>query len=193
MAEKGSARDYVESYVQETRNDVEEYLSSQQPQYDPHKTPATTESAQQQQQQQQQPMNNQKQERGSTYNLHQPTINPIPASDTKPTAENPKVVWAVRDFLDQKREIHETALGNCADLHSDLLTCFKDGSWWDKAKMCEDQKQKFWNCYNDQKKFLKTANYKGPISTPEEDTKILYDAINMRREEEKTSKQQESA
>ncbi|KAI9497134.1 hypothetical protein BDB00DRAFT_805121 [Zychaea mexicana] len=60
-------------------------------------------------------------------------------------------MWVVRDFMDQKKEIHEAALDNCADLHSELLTCFKDGSWWDKAKMCEHQKQKFWDCYKKQK------------------------------------------
>ncbi|KAF7731957.1 hypothetical protein EC973_007062 [Apophysomyces ossiformis] len=176
MASNGTARDYVETYVQEN-DDVEEYLSSQQPRYDPNKGPTKTGSSQRQTQPE--VARDQTQEPKSSYNLHQPTINPMPTSDTAVKADKPNIVWAVRDFLDQKREIHETALGNCADLHSDLLTCFKDGSWWDKAKMCEDQKQKFWNCYNQQKKFLKAANYKGPISTEEEDTRILYDAINL--------------
>lgn len=200
----GTAREYVESIVQD--QNVEELLAKQQPRYDPQKhqqQPALDSfSASKQSQEEEQSSESTK------YNIHRPTINPIPSNhdDAKNNdKQHTNVVWAVRDFLDQKREIHETALDNCADLHADLLSCFKHGSWWDKAKMCEDQKQKFWNCYKKQKvtiiirslcvcvdrensrlfikEFLKANNYKGPVSTPEQDAHVLQQAILLSSEE----------
>ncbi|KAI9026406.1 hypothetical protein CLU79DRAFT_45212 [Phycomyces nitens] len=151
MAEnKGSARDYVESYVKESQPDVEGYLSEQQPHYDPTKAPAQASSSSK-------PDSSPAPTPSQQFKLHLPTVNPIPTNENPKDEQklkdqnNPKIEWAVRDFMDQKREIHETALENCADLHQDLFTCFKDGSWWDKARMCEDQKQRFWTCYHQQK------------------------------------------
>ncbi|KAI9312168.1 hypothetical protein BX666DRAFT_1881194 [Dichotomocladium elegans] len=173
-----SARDYVDSYVRD--QDLEGYLSKAQPLYDPTKTAPETTTSEENANASPQTTTA---ELHTGYDRHRPTLNPIPAD--APTVDNsqqqvpqrPKVMWVVRDMLDQKREIHEKALDNCADLHVDLMTCFKDGSWWDKARMCENQKQKFWKCYQTQKDFLKKANYKGPVSTPEEDAKIEQEAI----------------
>ena len=143
-----TSRDYVESFVKD--KDLENYLSENQPQYDPNKTTPTIEE------QQQTPSEKTTSDsKPSTFNFHERSKNPF-ANEQQQTKqqeipEKQNVMYVVRDFLDQKKEIHEIAVDNCADLHADLLTCFKDGSWWDKAKMCEHQKQKFWNCYNKQK------------------------------------------
>ncbi|KAI8373108.1 uncharacterized protein BYT42DRAFT_616288 [Radiomyces spectabilis] len=179
----GSARDYVESYVKETGRQDNDYLSEKQPRYDPTKipdaptTPSTATGHP--------PAPTQETEPKSQFpSFHAPTVNPMPSTEesSEQPQQQPQVVWAVRDFMDQKQEIHETALANCADLHEDLIVCFKNGSWWDKAKMCEAQKKKFWNCYHTQKKFLKDVNYKGPISTQEDDDVKLYQALKLRDE-----------
>lgn len=154
MAPQGTAREYVESFVKE--QDVQDYLARQQPKYDPHKAQQQASETshheapnqgKQQEQQRHEP----------SQSIHRPTLNPMPAADEQQTNEQqqqrqqPQVVWTYRDAADQRKEIHNAAQDNCADLHAELWSCFKDGSWWDKAKMCEAQKQKFWACYNKQK------------------------------------------
>ena len=153
MSDKqGSARDYIESYIEKESRDS--FLSQEQPRYDPSKpvTPLQTTPLEKEQ-----PVESA--QVSEHFKVHLPTQNPIPSSseeekEPKETQE-PQVQWAARDFKEQRGDIHETSLTLCADLHGDLMTCFKDGSWWDKAKMCEDQKQKFWSCYNAQKVFLR--------------------------------------
>lgn len=141
-----SARDYVESYVKE-----DDYLVQEQPRYDPTKPVSQPNTTPLEQEPEAEPA-----QASEHYKVHLPTQNPIPsttnsdATSTTTTAE-PQIQWAARDFKEQRNEIHETALTVCADLHESLFTCFKDGSWWDKAKMCEEQKQTFWKCYNTQK------------------------------------------
>lgn len=168
------ARDYVESYVGEG----DDYLVTEQPRYDatkPISQPYTTPLEQEAQPEPAQASDH--------YKVHLPTQNPIPskeANESPKQAPKEQVEWAVRDFKDQRNEIHETALTVCADLHETLFTCFKDGSWWDKAKMCEEQKQTFWKCYNTQKRFLKDVNYKGPVTSHEEDNRILVEAYKLR-------------
>ncbi|KAI9271732.1 hypothetical protein BDA99DRAFT_500848 [Phascolomyces articulosus] len=180
-------RDYVESFVKD--KDLENYLSKNQPQYDPNK--ATTTIEEQTPSEKTTHDNTTTSSKPSTFNFHERSKNPFaneeqqksPMGQEIPQKQN--VMYVVRDFLDQKKEIHEIAVDNCADLHSELLTCFKDGSWWDKAKMCEHQKQRFWNCYNKQKSFLKDANYRGPDNTPEQDSKIYRDSILLSKENNK--------
>ena len=143
----GTGREYVETFVKD--QDLENYLSENQPQYDPNRsTPNVTPSPPVEKSSDESP-------KTSTFNFHERSKNPF--SNEKPTEvpQKQNTMWVVRDFLDQRREIHETAVDNCADLHADLLTCFKHGSWWDKAKMCEQQKQRFWKCYNKQKVIIK--------------------------------------
>lgn len=146
---QGSARDYVKSYVKES--DTDDYLQQEQPRYDPTKpiqSPQTTPV-----EQDEKPTTSA--QASDHFKVHLPTQNPIPSSDRnndrESPSEQPQFAWTARDFKDQRNEIHETSLTVCADLHEDLMTCFQHGSWWDKAKMCEDQKQKFWSCYNAQK------------------------------------------
>ncbi|KAI8097341.1 uncharacterized protein BX664DRAFT_326161 [Halteromyces radiatus] len=184
-----SSRDFVESYVKDISQDTEAYLAQQQPNYDAAKTasiatpPPTQATKPDQQKEEIQPT--------SQFSFHKATTNPmasendsIPQQQQQQQQQEPKVVWTVRDFTDQRQEIHDTALVNCSDLHIDLMQCFQHGSWWDKAKMCEDQKQRFWKCFHSQKNFLKAANYKGPISTPEEDDTVLMQAIKLRDQQD---------
>jgi type IV secretory pathway VirB10-like protein len=149
---QGSARDYIKSYVQESNTD--DYLKQEQPRYDPTKPIQSPQTAPVEQDQQP----TAPAQASEHFKVHLPTQNPIPSSesaatsaDQEPRHEQPQITWTARDFKDQRNEIHETSLTICADLHEDLLTCFQHGSWWDKAKMCEEQKQKFWSCYNAQK------------------------------------------
>lgn len=142
-----SARDYVESYVKE-----DDYLVQEQPRYDPSKPVSQPQTTPLENEPEAEPV-----QASDHYKVHLPTQNPIPSNETKEQTEpkiQPQVQWAARDFKEQRNEIHETALTVCADLHETLFTCFKDGSWWDKAKMCEEQKQNFWKCYNTQKVFF---------------------------------------
>ncbi|OZJ06348.1 26S proteasome non-ATPase regulatory subunit 14 [Bifiguratus adelaidae] len=76
----------------------------------------------------------------STYTPPRP-----PAPDAKSFEEGG------RALVNQKQAIHDTAMDNCADLHYELLTCFKEGSFWEKATMCQKQRRKFWNCFMQQK------------------------------------------
>lgn len=181
-----TARDYVESYVKEQSKD--DYLTKEQPRYDPSKPVSQAQATPLEKEPEAAPV-----KASDHYKVHLPTQNPIPSSthnsSNEPTAadstqqeqQQPQgVQWAARDFKEQRNEIHETSLTVCADLHESLMTCFKDGSWWDKAKMCEDQKQRFWSCYNAQKKFLKEVNYKGPVNTEKEDNRILVEAYKLR-------------
>ncbi|KAI8643876.1 hypothetical protein BD408DRAFT_384641 [Parasitella parasitica] len=189
--EQASARDYIKSYVKES--DSEDYLQKEQPHYDPTKpiqSPQPTPV-------EQNPLPEHTQT-SEHYNVHLPTQNPIPSNDNNDWKE-PKTqqqqqeqqqepIWAARDFKEQRKEVHETSLTVCADLHENLMTCFQHGSWWDKAKMCEEQKQRFWTCYNAQKKFLKEVNFKGPVNTEKEDNEILLRAYKLR---DKIDKQQQ--
>lgn len=147
---KGTARDYVESYIEK---DKDSFLSQEQPRYDPSKPISQPQTTPLEKEPESEPI-----KASDHYKVHLRTQNPIPNADkestTEPTPQQQQKVelqWAARDFKEQRNEIHETSLTVCADLHQDLMTCFKDGSWWDKAKMCEDQKRKFWSCYNAQK------------------------------------------
>lgn len=169
------ARDYVESYVAKD----DDYLKTEQPRYDADKPMSQPQTTPLEKEPQPEPV-----QASDHYKLHLPTQNPIPSNEnTQSTTDSEakeQVEWASRDFKEQRNEIHETSLTICADLHQDLFTCFKDGSWWDKAKMCEEQKQTFWKCYNTQKRFLKDVNYKGPVTSHEEDRRILLEAYKLR-------------
>ncbi|KAI8091314.1 uncharacterized protein B0P05DRAFT_526947 [Gilbertella persicaria] len=144
---QGSARDYVQSYVQESSL-KDDYLKTEQPRYDPSKPIPTAPHHEPQEQQQQQ-----QQQDSTSFNIHLPTQNPMPSGeyDSDSVQERPQLTLTPSDFKEQRKDIHETALTVCVDLHENLLSCFQHGSWWDKAKMCEEQKQKFWHCYNNQK------------------------------------------
>lgn len=149
--DQASARDYVKSYINDFKS--EEYLQKEQPQFDPKKPIPSS---------QPEPVEEIKPEPVQTntnhFNIHLPTQNPISTSDRNKSEDQRQQQqqqqqqhWTSQGIKEQRSEIHETALTICADLNEELMNCFNNGSWWDKAKMCEDQKQKFWNCYNSQK------------------------------------------
>ncbi|KAG1144507.1 hypothetical protein G6F37_002351 [Rhizopus arrhizus] len=173
---KGSAREYIESYINEqTEND---YLLKEQPRYDPTKpmpeAPSMKEKEQEQPKEQPTP---------AQFNRHAATVNPISTG----SSEDQLPSTALLTSREQRNEIHDAALTVCADLHENLMTCFQHGSWWDKAKMCEEQKQKFWKCFNAQKQFFKDVGYKAPMNTEKEDAKILVGAYKLREKlDEKT-------
>ncbi|ORX60250.1 hypothetical protein DM01DRAFT_1332405 [Hesseltinella vesiculosa] len=189
-----SSRDFVESYVKNKDAETTSYLADQQPSFDAQgqrstpNLPSSGSSAL--------PLPDEPAPEAptSTFSFHRTTSNPIPATPQIPEPASQEKMpmepqYAVRSYGDQRQHIHDTAQTNCADLHADLLQCFQHGSWWDKAKMCEDQKQQFWACFHSQKEFLKKANYKNPFSTPEEDERILLEALRLpnKQKEAKTS------
>ncbi|CAO3672902.1 unnamed protein product [Rhizopus stolonifer] len=59
--------------------------------------------------------------------------------------------------------------------------------------MCEEQKQKFWVCYNAQKRFLKDVGYKAPVNTEKEDARILVAAYNLRDKMDEKAEETEKA
>ncbi|KAI8888201.1 hypothetical protein K501DRAFT_240922 [Backusella circina FSU 941] len=190
MAEKSkpTARDYVESYINENDDLTNDFLKQQQPRYDPTK-PLDTPKQQQKEEQEESKLDPNVLA-SEHYKVHLRTVNPIPSQEqaTKTNEQQqqdqeqeqgPEVVWTSRDIKHQRNEIHDTSLAICGELHDNLLSCFTNGSWWDKAKMCEEQKQKFWLCYNTQKKFLKQVNYKGPVNTQKQDDRILLHAYKL--------------
>lgn len=142
-----TARDYVKSYINNSNS--AEFLEKEQPRFDPSK-PVPSSQPEPVEEIKPKPV----QDNSSHFNIHLPTQNPISNNENEkkqePTAQQQQH-WTTRGAKEQRSEIHETALTVCADLNEDLMNCFNNGSWWDKAKMCEDQKQKFWNCYNSQK------------------------------------------
>ncbi|CAO3629013.1 unnamed protein product [Cunninghamella echinulata] len=192
-----SSREYVEAYIKKTNNSTEAYLAKQQPNYDASKTTHIPTSIKEENIKQQEEREKEKttpilDSSSSHFNFHKTTQNPI-VNDQQAyinnnnkyestTAKKEIPTWTPKEFTDQRREIHDTALLNCSDLNMELMNCFQNGSWWDKAKMCEAQKQKFWSCFHSQKKFLKDTNYKGPMNTPQVDDMILMDAMKLRTE-----------
>ncbi|KAG1172333.1 hypothetical protein G6F70_004881 [Rhizopus microsporus] len=168
------AREFIETYVNQS-TDEQDYLLKEQPRYDPTKPIPNVKIEEQKKEQL-------PEKTESHFNIHAQTVNPISTdSSDKPSME---IYTSSRE---QRNEIHETALTVCADLHENLMTCFQHGSWWDKAKMCEEQKQKFWACYSAQKQFLKGVNYKGPGNTEQEDARILVGAYKLRDKLENNS------
>ncbi|KAI7895065.1 uncharacterized protein EV154DRAFT_437355, partial [Mucor mucedo] len=121
------ARDYVESYVGES----DDYLKTEQPRYDSNKPMAQPHTEALEADPQPEPV-----KASDHYKLHLRTQNPIPSTEKNDTpATTTAATTQTTNFKEQRNEIHETSLTICADLHEELFTCFKDGSWWDKAKM----------------------------------------------------------
>ncbi|CAO3634481.1 unnamed protein product [Cunninghamella blakesleeana] len=196
-----TSREYVEEYIKKTNQSTEAFLAEQQPNYDDSKTtniPTIIKENNNKQEKQKDTSSPTLIDTSSHFNFHKATQNPM-SNESQPSPQidnnhNIKYeqdsipVWTPKQFTDQRRDIHDTALLNCADLNMELMNCFQNGSWWDKAKMCEAQKQKFWSCFHSQKKFLKDTNYKGPMNTQEVDDMILMDAMKLRKEhDEKVS------
>lgn len=137
-SQSGSARNYVESIVKD--QDIEKLLSESQPQYDPKKpAPAPTSEPSFSQGSTEQPH--------SERAFHRATFNPITPEDDN---AQPQVAanWGPREFLKQREEIKETAQLACADLEVELLDCFKTGHMWEKSNLCNDQRNRFWACFN---------------------------------------------
>lgn len=157
-----SSREYVEAYIKKTNEATEAFLAEQQPSYDDSKTtniPTIIKEKNNKHQQEKEKDTTSPPiiDTSSHFNFHKATQNPM-ANETQPSPQIDKKyeqenipTWTAKQFTDQRREIHDTALLNCSDLNMELMNCFQNGSWWDKAKMCEAQKQKFWSCFHSQK------------------------------------------
>ncbi|CAG8770384.1 17594_t:CDS:2, partial [Acaulospora morrowiae] len=79
-------------------------------------------------------------------------------------------------YLDRKKEIYDASLINCAELHSELTNCFRNGSLKDRFTLCHNARDKFWNCMEQQKKLLFEMGYKAHNKTEEENEEILNQA-----------------
>lgn len=105
-------------------NDINDFLQKNQPKYDPSIQVEKTQ-----------------------FNVEQPATPPV--QTTKSTQISTETAQKV---LAQRSIINSTALDNCEEFHIQLQECFLHGKWYDRAaRMCEPQKQKFWQCVNDQK------------------------------------------
>ncbi|CAO3672906.1 unnamed protein product [Rhizopus stolonifer] len=102
---QGFAREYVESYINDYKNE-QEYLLKEQPRYDPTKPipEAPVKKEEQQPREQQQPAS-------TSFNIHAPTMNPIPSIETN--EQVPQI--AQTSSREQRNELHNTALTVCAD------------------------------------------------------------------------------
>ncbi|RHZ54182.1 hypothetical protein Glove_429g44 [Diversispora epigaea] len=79
-------------------------------------------------------------------------------------------------YMDRKKEIYDASLINCAEIHSELTNCFRNGSLKEKLTWCNDARTKFWNCMDQQKKLLSEMGYKAYNKTDDENEEILNKA-----------------
>jgi hypothetical protein len=76
----------------------------------------------------------------------------------------------------RKSFVNAGAVFNCAVAEYDLNECFRTGSWWDKAKLCELQKKTFWDCLNGNKQMLIANGYGEYGNTEAQNEALLADA-----------------
>ena len=79
----------------------------------------------------------------------------------------------------RKAVINSAAMFNCAVAEAELNQCFKSGSWWDKAKLCEVQKGAFWSCLEGNKKLLQELGYGEVNNTADEDERLMDKADEL--------------
>ncbi|KAL1929009.1 hypothetical protein VTP01DRAFT_2068 [Rhizomucor pusillus] len=184
--QSGTARNYVESIVKD--QDTETLLSESQPQYDPNKKPAAPSSSSEPASQ----TSSTSTQKERTF--HRATFNPIASEEVAAdaaTAPQADVQWGPREFLKQREEIKETAQLACADLEVELLDCFKTGHMWEKSNLCNDQRNRFWACFNKCRDIMKEADYKGPTSNKKKDAQIFLKLMSISeqiREESEANK-----
>ncbi|KNE68368.1 hypothetical protein AMAG_13025 [Allomyces macrogynus ATCC 38327] len=56
-------------------------------------------------------------------------------------------------------QLGDVVLEACAEVHAEVLTCMRRGSWWDTATLCQAQQAQFWKCAEDFKYALKKLGY----------------------------------
>ncbi|CAB4467172.1 hypothetical protein RhiirA5_431603 [Rhizophagus irregularis] len=91
-------------------------------------------------------------------------------------AQKLKISEISTDYFNQKKEIWNGALINCSELHIKLQECMSFGGIFDKASLCIKARRKFWDCMEDQKKFLQDSGYASPGKSLAENDEILYEA-----------------
>ncbi|CAG8513718.1 7016_t:CDS:2 [Paraglomus occultum] len=207
--DRKTARDYIDSYIDSLNSSLGDFLKKSQPKYDPSLNsdlpstpPPSNASESAKSNAQAWTDNSPKSDKSFLSDIADaPTINPLLFEDNKIIRDNqlrekiddkpdsivPKVNKGV---FDQKREIHEAALLNCSDLHSDLQECFIKGSWFDKATLCQGARKKFWKCFDDQKVILQDLGYGAPYNTKEQNERMLWEADRIGQND--SAKQQDA-
>ncbi|ORY86185.1 hypothetical protein BCR37DRAFT_390985 [Protomyces lactucae-debilis] len=95
------------------------------------------------------------------------------ASGPRPTLGD--TVDLVKQSTKARRSlVNAGAVFNCALAESELNECFRSGSWWDKAKLCEIQKKAFWECLSINKQELMNNGY-GQYGNGEEKNAALLE------------------
>ncbi|KAL0569900.1 hypothetical protein ABG067_009451, partial [Albugo candida] len=80
---KGSARDYVESYIEK-----DAYLSQEQPRYDPSKPMSQPNTTPLEKEQEAQPV-----KASGHFKVHLPTQNPIPSTEKETETQQPQIQY----------------------------------------------------------------------------------------------------
>ncbi|GBB97543.1 hypothetical protein RclHR1_00300022 [Rhizophagus clarus] len=112
----------------------------------------------------------------SSSSSSSPVIDNQKEKQNQSLAQKLKISEISSDYFNQKKEIWNGALINCSELHIKLQECMSFGGLLDKVSLCIDARKKFWNCMEDQKKFLKDSGYASPGNSLAENDEILYKA-----------------
>ncbi|KAL1915596.1 uncharacterized protein VTP21DRAFT_6720 [Calcarisporiella thermophila] len=143
---------------------------------------------------------NEKEDANWRFTFHAPTLNPLSFRSDNSSSQSTsssgstkiKLPMTEAESSIQRREIYNAALANCAEKHEKLQQCFQNGKWWDKMRLCENERTDFWRCFHQQKKLLKALGFKLPNNTPEKDNEILQKAMHTEAHEDiKTEKQED--
>lgn len=92
---------------------------------------------------------------------------------SEPQYSSGNVDTARLNMKSRKSFINAGARFNCAIAEAELNECFTNGSWWDKAKLCELQKSTFWDCLEGNKKVLADIGYGEASNTEAENQTLL--------------------
>ncbi|CCG82801.1 Putative uncharacterized protein [Taphrina deformans PYCC 5710] len=101
------------------------------------------------------------------------------ASSTDEQSLGEELSRVISSSKSRKAQINAGAMFNCAIAEYELNECFTSGSWWDKSKLCEPQKNAFWDCLESNKKALKILGYAETGNTDAQNVKILEVADDL--------------
>ncbi|CAG8526014.1 15365_t:CDS:2 [Rhizophagus irregularis] len=170
-----TTKDFIDNYIKDINTYLGDFLKSSQPTYDPNdnsikdslptNTTTTTSSEKEHETQ------------GETTKSSSVSLSELLKSPTKQSlAQKLKISEISTDYFNQKKEIWNGALINCSELHIKLQECMSFGGIFDKASLCIKARRKFWDCMEDQKKFLQDSGYASPGKSLAENDEILYEA-----------------
>lgn len=93
--------------------------------------------------------------------------------------ETADLALAALQYKRQKGKVSAAAVFNCSDAEADLAECFTRGAWWDKASLCEEQKNAFWKCVDTNKNTLYELGYGVDGNTADQDEELRGRADDM--------------